>query len=727
MRRFLAAFALLASLCQAQDSNARLVATAKLWNYVKYFHPRVTSPDVDWDEAFVRAVPKVLAAASEAEFSHALDEMLGALKDPATHMAVLQPRDSRALLVPKTQNGVTVVSLESGDMNKATELSNSLFRSLQGKGAVVLDLRSPRTAWSLLPSGLPIWKLSVGPGQAVRVHSGYPRDIRPGELGSREPDDYRSTWEIADGDAVAPAVRAANAITPVFLVNRETDIPYLALAAQNSGAGAIVTEDSIGEQYQSLTHSVDVAPGAGLSALVRVREFAYSDGSTGVSANLVLHKTGDEALNAAIEVAKSGKWPPPELRPHLNLPPARFQERSYAETPYPSAELRMLAAARVWGVFHYFHPYAHLYGEDWDQVLAEFLPRMAQAGDAREYHLAVAEMVTHVHDSHSFMDSTELNKFFGAAAPPVEVRPIETQPVVTRVFDAGIAGTIHPGDALVRIDGQPWAGRAAELGKHIAASTPQSMQRDIMRDLLLGPGGSVRLALKNAEGKEYEIELPRTAENLQKLSPYRTGETFKLLTPKIGYVDLDRLTKAEVDAMFEAFKATDAIIMDMRGYPRETAWSIAPRLTEKREPVAALVRRNLVRADNPEGSEIGTLFFEQRLPATDKPPYKGKTVMLIDDRAQSQSEHSGLFYRTAGGTVFIGGPTAGANGDITYFMAPGGIRIFFSGHDIRWADGKQLQRVGLIPDIEAHPTIAGIRAGRDEVLDRAVGFIEKGK
>jgi hypothetical protein len=46
-------------------------------------------------------------------------------------------------------------------------------------------------------------------------------------------------------------------------------------------------------------------------------------------------------------------------------------------------------------------------------------------------------------------------------------------------------------------------------------------------------------------------------------------------------------------------------------------WSIAPRLTEKREPVAALFRRNLVRADNPAGSEIGTLFFEQRLPATD--------------------------------------------------------------------------------------------------------------
>ena len=50
----------------------------------------------------------------------------------------------------------------------------------------------------------------------------------------------------------------------------------------------------------------------------------------------------------------------------------------------------------------------------------------------------------------------------------------------------------------------------------------------------------------------------------------------------------------------------------------------------------------------------------------------------------------------------------------------------FSGHDVRQADGRQLQRVGLVPDIEVRPTIAGIRAGRDEVLDRAVKYLRTG-
>ena len=37
---------------------------------------------------------------------------------------------------------------------------------------------------------------------------------------------------------------------------------------------------------------------------------------------------------------------------------------------------------------------------------------------------------------------------------------------------------------------------------------------------------------------------------------YRAGEGFRLITPKIGYVDLERVTNAKVDAMFDKFKDT---------------------------------------------------------------------------------------------------------------------------------------------------------------------------
>jgi hypothetical protein len=188
-------------------------------------------------------------------------------------------------------------------------------------------------------------------------------------------------------------------------VDHDTTIPQVALAMQASGAGAIVSEDPIDDSQIDLRRPFPLSDK--MRAAVRTSVLSYGDGTTGVSANVVLHQTGDAALKSALGMAKAGKWPAPEVRPRLNLPPARFAEKGYADQPYPSTEYRMLAAARVWGVFYYFHPYRHLYGEDWNAVLTDMLPKMARAENAREYHLAVAEMVAHVHDTHCFVSSSD--------------------------------------------------------------------------------------------------------------------------------------------------------------------------------------------------------------------------------------------------------------------------------------------------------------------------------
>ena len=43
----------------------------------------------------------------------------------------------------------------------------------------------------------------------------------------------------------------------------------------------------------------------------------------------------------------------------------------------------------------------------------------------------------------------------------------------------------------------------------------------------------------------------------------------------------------------------------------------------------------------------------------------------------------------------------------------GGIGIYYP-------DKRPTQRTGIAPDIEVHPTLAGIRAGRDEVVETAL-------
>ena len=127
-----------------------------------------------------------------------------------------------------------------------------------------------------------------------------------------------------------------------------------------------------------------------------------------------------------------------------------------------------------------------------------------------------------------------------------------------------------------------------------------------------------------------------------------------------------------------------------------------------------------------EESEMQTTYsFAQALPKTDRAIYSGRTVMLIDERTLSQAEWTGLRFEAANGTKFVGSNSAGAVGDKAIVVLPGDINLTFTGYDVRHVDGRPVQGIGLVPDVRVEPTLAGIRAGRDEVLERALAYLQQ--
>jgi C-terminal processing protease CtpA/Prc len=119
-----------------------------------------------------------------------------------------------------------------------------------------------------------------------------------------------------------------------------------------------------------------------------------------------------------------------------------------------------------------------------------------------------------------------------------------------------------------------------------------------------------------------------------------------------------------------------------------------------------------------------SFFFPDMLEPNPNKHYSGKIVVLINEDAISQSEHSCLWLEAATNVTFIGTPTSGVNGDVTDVVLPGNVDVRFSGQAIRHADGRQLQRIGIQPTIKVEATVEGIRHHRDEVLEAAVGFLE---
>ena len=628
--------------------------------------------------------------------------MLDALGDPITTVHRERgpaPPPSRGEPDPRswwTRDSVLVVSLRNptdlDDFNRTIDRLTAIADTVRSARRVVFDLRAADdegTAidWAMQESRiLSLFTASPvrAPDQRGRLHSGFvPED---GSSGG-----YYSGFYTVDGAALIPVDDTAAPRSAVILVNEGSYIPQGMLALREAGRARIVAEGSANDAGVVLTYGWRLPDSVKVS--IRLTELLSAGGQVTSVADTVV--PSDAGLAAA--VAAFGHPPPARTHASAWLPAlALARPDSTADPAYPDLPYRLLAAFKIWAVGQYFFPYRDLMNERWDQVLTRSLQQVESARDSLEYGLALATMATHLHDSHVRLTSPAIRAHFGVGRAPVYIRMIEGQPVIAHFMDdSALAGGARVGDIVVAVDGEDARARMHRLERYISASTPQALQRYAALRLTGGPvGTTVTLRLRGAGGAERTVTMTRSeAFDLTG----RSGPMCRVLRGNIGYADLGRLPASQVDSMFERLKDTRAIIFDMRGYPFGTAWSIAPRLTRKDMPAAARFSRP--NATTPDTTEHTEYSFTQTLPHTDQWRYLRPTVMLIDERTLSQAEHTGLFLEAANGTKFIGSPTAGANGDVTTVLLPGGAQMTFSGHAVRHADGRQLQRVGLQPDV----------------------------
>ncbi len=724
----------------------RLAALAVLWGDVKYHHPALAfRSDIDWDSALLGAIPKVRKARSLEDFETSLQEMLDALDDPATRVIRTadlpgeEPGAGQSLTYERTADGVLVVKFGDYHLLAGPDSQAALVKASAEMGsarALVLDVRTRRGLdpfgrfWlsesvARFYSGLTRTPLGVA-GELRRVFYGY---SAPSAFSSGQ---YRGGLFTRAFPPIRPAPNARE-IPSVLLLNRFSALPEGAVPLQAAGRGLVVLEAADPSiAVTGGTHRVDL--GEGLTAEVRESELVLPDGSSGrLIPDLVVAGKGrgsDPGLTAALELARQFH-PSTVHRPRLPATIDPAIERSYRDLVELPLEHRLLALFRFWNVIRYFYPYHRLLEPSWDGVLPELIPRFIDATDSAAYAEAVAGLASRLHDSHAYVAGGGYTKMLlPQGYPPIRVRIVEGLPVVVAcLYAEAVDAGVEVGDIVTEVDGEEALGRLRRYASLISASTPQSLFEKAALSFMNGPVDSrVEIVLRGRDGKSRTVGLTRRHEDFTTLyHRERTGPVIRILEGNIGYADLDRLSLDQVDEMFEQLGGTKAIVFDMRGYPEGTIWAIAPRLTSS-QPRVALLETPLVGHDSP-GDASGTVFEAFRQTINPTPPgqsvYTGRTVMLMDGRTVSQAEHTGLYLRAANGTLFVGSPTAGADGEVATVVLPGGITVGFTGQSVRFPDGTELQRRGLIPDIAVSPTIQGLREGRDEVLEAAVRHLSR--
>jgi len=473
------------------------------------------------------------------------------------------------------------------------------------------------------------------------------------------------------------------------------------------------------------------------------------EGSSGRGAERAAGHDSQELLNLRLPA------PLPELRRPL------------------TREERLLGLFKVWGVVRHVYPHLELCDMDWRSCLPEWIPRVEEADSPVAYVRTLRMLTAHLHDNNIFYFYPDLPEpqalpiVFGWVEGKIVVtdliHPQITQigasdsgpdPSIPRSLDPPIS-SLQVGDELVEFDGKAVPELIAEHRLQFSYSTEGAFYRHMADMLGFGPAGAeVKLAFRRSEGvqglrgsgvpaleptnprilepvqtslRDYTLTLKRTVTREQwvaHIASKRQSSGYRLLDSNIGYMDLGRLSSLqEFERAFEALRRADGLIVDIRGYPGfMVQLALSARLSER--PVKSAIFEIPV-VSGYERLEQGWNAGQYEVQPDPRKHYGGPVVVLTNEKTIGGSEDVCIYLKNAGRVTFVGGTTAGCNGNRTWVSLPGGGRLWFTGMRVKFGDGSRFQNVGIVPDVPAAPTIDGVKAGRDEVMEKGLEVLRQ--
>jgi C-terminal processing protease CtpA/Prc len=438
--------------------------------------------------------------------------------------------------------------------------------------------------------------------------------------------------------------------------------------------------------------------------------------------------------------------------------PEFINEKPYS-TSFPDKNLRLLALYRYWNIIQYFYPYKYLTDKNWDEVLREYIPKFINAKTALEYQLTVLQLASETNDTHArhllganeidllrgtryapFL-TNEIDSLRGTWYAPFRVRFIENKLTVTDYFKPELKETagLEIGDFITHINGKEIEYIIDSIKSYYPASNESARRYYIATDLVRSNNHSIHIVY-NSSGKIKQKELTlyeRSDLNMNEISNKLSYDSIMIDKDSmfIGYITLETINETEISHIKKSFMNAKGIIIDIRNYPATfVPFSLGNYFTSKRKPFASFTTanlnnpgefnfsRNVSFLDNDAGNRYSSNIFET--PRSEK-YFQGKLVVIVNEETISQAEYTAMAFRAGDNTVIIGSQTQGADGNVSFIPLPGGLKAGISGIGVYFPDGRGTQRIGIVPDIEVKPTIKGIIDGKDELLEKAIEFINQ--
>lgn len=367
----------------------------------------------------------------------------------------------------------------------------------------------------------------------------------------------------------------------------------------------------------------------------------------------------------------------------------------------------------AWNVLEHFWPYWNLVSVDWNAELDTALRDTLDDRTVDDHAVTLRRLAAAAPDAH--MRTTCVGES-QPATPPFRVDVIEGQVVVIQSADPAV----KPGDVIAAVDGHP---ASAVLGAAAAlrSGSPHWKTYAGGWDFSLGPAGST-LRVRVRRG---QTQLDVTVTRGDRPPAQNARPSIERLDDGVYYVDLGRASRSDIDAVMDRLAVAPGVVFDLREYPNSNHQVLSHLLTRPDDSTAWMAVPRVIRPDHGPGSVASWHTRGWAMPVL-QPHIAGPVAFLTGPAAASYAESVMAlvaYYRLG---EIVGSATAGTNGNVAVIAMPTGCHLRFTGMRVTKHDGAQHHLVGVQPTIPASRTIAGLIAGRDEVLEKALAYVRSG-
>lgn len=706
-----------------------VAAFARLYGVVRFFYPSDAAAALDWDRFAIDGVARVRTASDTAALASRLREMIAPLGPGIEIGATLNtfqppPASSDALVAWRYFGaGATQTSGQQGPYaakrtNRARSVNSPAIgfagvmqtfpaQDVRGK-PIRLRAQVRATARDASSGGGALW-LRVDRG----TQQGFFDNMGDRLVRNDSWREYVIEGAVApDATSIAFGVMAVGAATADFdameLSVRDADGSWRVLPIKDAGF------ESDGNAWARV--------GSPVTQVIRVTEnapegkqfvrFVPADTTT---SNIELFTDAPPALVDHVDV-ELGSGLKARVALTLTDTQARAAVAPAGASTIATSDLdgRLADVVVAWNVYRHFYPYFADAAVDWDARLRPQLQRAFGAASRAAEADALRLLVADARDGHGRLNDMRQGNTSGTVGTlPVLVALVESQVVVVASRDA----TIPAGTIVSAIDGVSARDRFEALAS-VHSGTTQWRQFGASQELVMCTNGTpVRLTVDAGRGP---VDRVVPCEALQRPAETRPAQ-FAELKPGVRYVDLSSAKTTDLAPALEMLAHATAVVFDLRGYPTDAGAWLLPHLVAEPEHDRWM---HVAKITGPFGQSAGWQDVGWNVAPT-APKLSGKIVFLTDGRAISYAESVMGYIHDRHLATIVGSTTAGTNGNVASFSVPGGFNITFTGMRVTGHDGVAVHHlVGVKPDIEIVPTIAGLRAGKDEVLERALEYLK---